>query len=675
MSKFKYVVRPARAPSAPFLFSLAVLLALLHAVLAVTATVGTSVTHDEIAHLTAGRTYNVLDDFRLQPENGNLPQRWAALPMAALSPHLPPLNGDAWWCADTWRFSHEFFYELGNDTDLMIFAGRAMISLFSAGTALLVFGWARWLFGLRGAFVSLVLFVFSPNFLAHGALATSDVTMVFFFLAAMTTWWWQLDRPAWRRVLLSGLVFGLACVAKYSAVLLLPMMLLAALFKLATRRPTTRLRFAGWIAGTLAAHGALALLVIWTFYGFRYAAVAPGLVASAIEFYRPWEWFEPRAGWSGVVVNFLRQWHLLPEAFLYGFTFVRDYAQQRGAFLSGHYSLYGWVSFFPVAFLIKTPLPCLILLAGAIVAWGRGLARCGAGWRARFGAQIETAAPLLVLAAVYGAFSLASHLNIGHRHILPIYPVLFILLGSLGAWLDPRRPLALGFLSAMLAWQAGESLWIRPHYLAYFNQIVGGPANGWRHLVDSSLDWGQDLPALARWLQLHNSGPDRAPVYLSYFGTGDPAYEGITATRLPCLPELPPKQPWYRLGPGLYCVSATMLQQVYSTQRGPWTLAAERDFRKLREIEDVLLEYQARQKDRPPNADADATMETAWKRYDTLRFARLCHYLRARQPDAVVNDTIFLYRLSARELAAATGGTLRDFTNAIEQAMLQPPAH
>ena len=665
---------PARAFSTPFLISLAVLLALFHAVLAVTATVGTSVTHDEIAHLTAGHTYNVLGDFRLQPENGNLPQRWAALPMAAIRPHLPLVNGDAFWRADTWQFSHQFFYELGNDTDLMILAGRAMISLFSAGTALLVFLWSRRLFGMRGAFLSLVLFVFSPSFLAHGALATSDVTMVFFFLAAVTTWWWQLRQPAWWRVLLSGVVFGLACVAKYSAVLLLPMMVLLALLQLAVRRPTTRLRFAGWSLATGLAHAAIGTLVIWAFYDFRYAAIAPGLPASPAEFYRAWVWFEPRAGWPGAVVNFARHWHLLPEAFLYGFTFVRDFAQQRGAFLSGHYSLHGWVSFFPIAFLIKTPVPFLLLLGWALVAWARALARCGAGWRARFAAQITAAAPLLVLATLYGAASLASHLNIGERHILPIYPVLFILAGSLGAWLDVRRPAALGCLAALVAWQAGESLWIRPHYLAYFNEIVGGPANGWRQLVDSSLDWGQDLPALARWLRQNNSGPGREPVYLSYFGTGDPAYEGIVATRLPCLPELPPKQPAYRLRPGLYCISATMLQQVYATERGPWTLAAERDYRQLRPLEDIFLQYQRRKKQRPPDRASDARMETAWKRYDELRFERLCHYLRVRRPDAVVNYTIFIYRLSADEIAASTGGSLRDFTNAIERALLHPPA-
>ena len=238
LSKVKCVFRSVRPPSEAFLLSLAVLLALLHAVLATTATVGTSITHDEIAHLTAGRAYNTLGDFRLQPENGNLPQRWAALPMNAIGPRLPPLAGDpAWQQADVWVFGNEFFYRSGNPADLMIFAGRAMISLFSAGTGLLVFFWSRKLFGTRGAFLSLGLYVFCPNLLAHGALATSDATMSFFLLAAVTAWWWQLDALTWRRVLLSALVFALACVAKFSAVLLPPMFALLALLRFFGPRP------------------------------------------------------------------------------------------------------------------------------------------------------------------------------------------------------------------------------------------------------------------------------------------------------------------------------------------------------------------------------------------------------------------------------------------------------
>jgi 4-amino-4-deoxy-L-arabinose transferase-like glycosyltransferase len=664
--------RPLAPFSEKFILALALLLAALHAVLAVTATVGTSVTNDEIAHLTAGRAYNTLNDYRLQPENGNLPQRWAALPMAAIKPHYPSLDDDYWRHAEVWVFGNRFFYLSGNPTDFMILAGRAMISLFSAGTGLLIFFWSRKLFGVRGAFLSLGLFAFDPNFLAHGALATSDVTMVFFLLASVTAWWWQLEQPSWPRTLLSAGVFALACVAKFSAVLLPPMMLLLAAVRLfAPPAPSTnRARLTGRIAVTALVHLGVAWLVIWAFYGFRYSAFNPALPAPVLDFNRPWAWVLANLGPAGRVIDVVRTLRLLPEAFLYGFSFVLEFARQRGAFLSGDYSIHGWVRFFPFAFLVKTPVPLLLLLATGLTAWGLTLVRAGrAGWE-RVRRLAWTTAPLLALFAVYWIFSLTSHLNIGHRHILPTYPVLFILLGAFGAWLKWKRPLALFVVAALGLWYAADSWRSRPHYIAYFNQLIGGAANGYRHLVDSSLDWGQDLPGLAEWLRAHNPAP-HAPVFLSYFGTGDPRYEGIIATRLPTLPRIPPPRPWYWLEPGIYCVSATMLQHVYSSVRGPWTLGLEAEYQQLRQQDAMFRLYQSE-----PGRRAELQREVsapqwnaAWARYDLLRFARLCHYLRARRPDAVIGHSIFVYRLSAAEIADATAGPIANWSAAIERAL------
>src|ERR1019366_4241654 len=140
-SKFKSVPRPASSPSHGFLVTLAVLLALAHAVMAVTATADKSMTSDEIAHLTAGHAYNLLGDFRVPPENGNLPQRWAALPLALAGAPLPPTSLQIWRDADVWRYGHALFYEQALPTEEPLFAGRAMIALFSAATGLLVFFW------------------------------------------------------------------------------------------------------------------------------------------------------------------------------------------------------------------------------------------------------------------------------------------------------------------------------------------------------------------------------------------------------------------------------------------------------------------------------------------------------------------------------------------------------
>jgi hypothetical protein len=266
--------------------------------------------------------------------------------------------------------------------------------------------------------------------------------------------------------------------------------------------------------------------------------------------------------------------------------------------------------------------------------------------------------------------SITSNLNIGHRHILPTYPVLFIAAGVLGRWLDLRRPLLAASIAALVVWHASESWRIRPHYLAYFNAFAGGPGNGWRHLVDSSLDWGQDLPGLRHWIDEH---ANREKVFLSYFGTGDPQYEGIRATKMPTLPEVGPTRPWHALAPGVYALSATMLQQVY-LMHGDWTLEREKEFQELRALEPMLLAYQndsARRSELLREAPA-ANWKAAWKRYENLRFARLCHYLRVRKPDSNIGYSILVYRLSAAELQAATGGSFREWAAIIEQAAATP---
>jgi hypothetical protein len=659
-------------PSHAFLLTLAVLLALLHAVLAVTATTEKSMTSDEIAHLVAGHAYNTRDDFRLQPENGNLPQRLAGLPMSLAGVPLPPTDLESWRTADVWNYGHTTFYRQGIAADQWLFLGRAMIALVSAATALIVFFWSRSLFGWRGGFLSLALFVFCPAFLAHGALATSDVVMTFCFVASLGAWWRHLQTPGWRWATLSALALGVAFVAKFSAVLLPPMLALTGLGWAAGEAGRT-----GWKAPLLrllrstAMHAVTTWAVIWLFYGCRFSAFAPALAEGA-TFNHGWGWMLNGIGLPAKVIWWLQQWRVLPEAWLYGLTFVLQFSRARGAFMSGDYSVTGWVMFFPFAFLVKTTLPFLLLLAGGAVAAGVTALRIRAS--EGLGAVARRLRPLLPLAAlfvIYWITSLTSHLNIGHRHILPTYPVLFIAAGWLGRGLDPRRPLVLAGIAALTLWHAGESQRARPHYLAYFNPIVGGAENGWHHLVDSSLDWGQDLPGLKRWLDVHARGE---PVFLSYFGTGDPAYEGIRTTMLPTLPEVGTPRRWHALTPGVYAIGATMLQHVYSSIRGNWTLELEREFQQLRATEAALLAYQnepARRAELLRDAPAE-NWTTAWKRYELLRFARLCHYLRVRPPEGVVGHSIRIYRLTAEELRGAVGGSPAEWRALIERAVQEP---
>jgi hypothetical protein len=329
------------------------------------------------------------------------------------------------------------------------------------------------------------------------------------------------------------------------------------------------------------------------------------------------------------VVRPLRAWHALPEPWLYGLTFVDRFSRSRVAFFFGEMGTTGWVAFFPAAFLLKTPLPALALLALAGI-----LLATQPRFGGRAGRLVYRLTPLAALGAVYAGFALTSHLNLGLRHLLPLYPVLYVGAGAVALGFH-RRWLVIA-TAVLLAWHAGESLAIRPHYLAYFNPLRGGPKQAYQYFVDSSLDWGQDLPGLKRWLEAHARGES---IFLSYFGSGSPQDEGITATRLA---DGNPNQGLRPVAPpmtgGVYCISATMFQQIYTYVRHGWTPDHERRYGELCAWSDAWRAGF----DRTPRD----TALLLFVELEHLRFGRLCAGLHRRTPDAEVGYSILIFRLT-----------------------------
>jgi len=606
-------------------------------------------TADELNYVTAGYSYWKLGDFRLPPEAGNLPQRWAALPLLAQDLHFPRLDQPAWRNADVGLLGQQFFHASGNDPARMLAAARAMIALLGVACGVLVFLWSRSLFGIKGALVSTALFAFCPNLLAHAGLATSDMAATLGFLAAVLAGWRLLHRVTLGRVLVAGAAFALLALSKFSAPLLVPILALMAIARawrgaaLTVRLGRLSKRVRGGraalaLTGAFAGAVLVAGVLIWAAYDFRYAALR-----SAGQFNVPWEdVLRPEAGSAPdavqTVVATLRAGHLLPEAWLYGLATVNHFSHYRIAYFLGDVRTTGWLAFFPVAFLLKTTLPALALLLAAGVCLARR-PQSGPRWR-----LLYRLTPLAVFAAVYAGFALSSHLNLGLRHILPLYPVFYIGAGAVALGL--RRRWLVVITVALLAWHAAASLAIRPSYLAYFNPLRGGPAHGYELFVDSSLDWGQDLPGLKRWLDGNVHGEK---VFLSYFGSGSPVGEGIKATRLadgnfdPEQREVAPA-----MTGGVYCISATMFQQIYTLVRHGWTPVHERRYQELRTWADAWL------------ADLDHTPREAalplMIELEHLRFGRLCAGLHRRTPDAEVGYSILIFRLTDADVKAALDG-------------------
>jgi hypothetical protein len=522
----------------------------LYATLAVSSMRLKSATFDESTHLAAGYSYLALGDFRMNPEHPPLVKVLSAAPLLLLDAVIRT-EDPTWTRGLQNKFGRLFLYRW-NDADEMLFWGRVPIVALGCALCAIVFIHARRRWGDVGASLALMLCVLSPEVLAHGQLVTTDIGAALFIFVAVVAFDRLTEDATPARLILAGVTLGAALATKFSAVVLFPVLLCLGLATVLSRQPIP-VRFGRVVSLTsplarlaavvifLAVMGAIALIVVWAAYGFTSAfSLDPGI--------RPNWNLTPLDQPLRPAIELLRHTGLLPEAYLYGFLSFSDSVEGRGAFLLGRRSEQGWWYYFPVTFLLKTPIALMVLIVASVtLVFSRPRS-----WRD------ESFLWLPVL--IYALIAMSFGLNIGHRHLLPIYPFLFVAAGRVGAHAClGRRRIVTGALVVMLAVSYAFSvLRVHPHYLAYFNELMGGPEQGYRHLVDSNLDWGQDLKGLKSYMDR-----ERIPrIKLSYFGTADPAYHGIVCDRLPGYP--PPERVVTQVSPGdLIAVSATNLQGVY----------------------------------------------------------------------------------------------------------------
>lgn len=654
----------------------AAILLLLGYILALTALSYKSATFDETAHITGGYAMWLKNDYRLVPHNGNLYQRWAALPALWRKDHFPTTDQTAWRTSNASDIADQFFYQSGNDVGAILGSSRALMGLIFVALGVLIYRWSLSLFGGAGATVSVLLYALSPTVLGQAALATSDMIAAFFFLASVTVFWRLLHRVSLVNVLWSGLALSGLFLSKFSCFAFLPIGLILLLLRLAQREPLPiswpgAQPARGWIGKLTIFLAVFAVLLgivmfsIWAAYGFRYSSFAnDDAVRNALTSVG-WEKVLAPMGVAGDVVQFFRSEQWLPESYLYGIAFTGYMTQAQQSFLNGAHSIYGFPFFFPYAFLVKETIPFLLLLGLAVAALVQRTRTVGTSNRAKwewFRQHAYATAPLWVLLMIYGALCLRSHLDIGLRHLLPLYPVLFIFAGGVAKWFSTRTRVLSGVVLVLLAWHAVEGARIYPNYLTYFNPISGGPSQGYKHLVDSSLDWGQDLPGLKDWLEKNHLNDGATPVYLLYFGTARPEYYRINAKQLPGFPDRVPTEPISFLQSGVYCISATHWAGVYLRCYGDWTQRYEDAYQAQKRLVPAIMAAQF-------NPDAMLKLEDRFKpqgvqpllfNFPRLRVARLCAWLREqdRQPDASIGNSILVFRLSADDLRSALEGPL-----------------
>lgn len=439
------------------------------------AIVDKSPTCDEFSnHIASGYSYLVTRDFRLNPASPPLPRMLAALPLLFLHA-AAPLQGRAWKTGNSPDFAHEFFYSANHRLDDFIFWARVPILLLSLLFALSVFFVAKGLLGEAGGLAALFLYAFCPDILAHSSLATADLAVAFFFFWAVVSFARYLKRPAWKTLAATGIFTGLALLSKFTAVLLFPLFILIALFAGKARELKI---------GRIAACLAVCFLTIWAGYGFE---VKP-LLQNTPQPEKKAAVYRQLGGER--LLHFAEKTPVPLSTFSSAFvSMMHTRREGTNAYLMGHWSRSGWWYYYFVAFAIKNTLPFLILSVLGIIFLGR------------VGFDRVTVSMLTVPIVFFFIFTMPDKAQAGIRYFLPIYPLFMILAAAAAVHLWKKIPRARIAVGALLAWHAASAVFVAPSYLAYFNELIGGPSNGYKYLRDSNVDWGQDLKGLSKWAQ------------------------------------------------------------------------------------------------------------------------------------------------------------------------------
>jgi hypothetical protein len=503
-----------------------IIICLLSLFLQFAATREDSVTTDEVVHIYAGYSYLTRHDFRLDPEHPPLLKEIGALPLLFMHLKSP---GDALWndaapyYTDSWRdtrqLGEDFLYSSGNNFRAIVFWSRVPFIMMSLLLGLFTWFWAKKLYGQKAGLLAAFLILLLPTVLAHGHLANTDVGLTLFMFVAVYFWGEFLTSRRILPLLIAALFAGFAFAAKYTAALLLPILLvlMVARFVIYEKRLRPwKLYLLGLVTVII-----IGFIVIWASYCFKTnvpppplggvaAWIAPGRTTGA----------EPP---SQALFATLRP-VLFPADYYKGLFMVFSHADTgHPAFLMGEFSNYGWWYYFPTAIFFKTPIAFFFLLILAIIITFRRRASAHAGFSEWL---------LIAPAVVFLGLSMLSKTNLGVRHVLPIFPFLCVFAAKAFHLLDPaptpasrsqpkkkkhqppakpvraagkpsRLPIA-GF-AVLAVWYlyAAISPGLDYNYIAYFNEFAGGSYGGYRLLGDSNLDWGQDLNRIHKYLVAH----------------------------------------------------------------------------------------------------------------------------------------------------------------------------
>src|SRR5258706_2721574 len=542
-----------------------------------------SITNDEIVHIPAGYYHLVAGEFQLNNEHPPLVKMWAALPLLIVQPDEPPApkTEDENFMERTWGFHERFWQANQARFQTVTFWPRVMMIPITLALGMLIFVFARKLFGETAALIAVALYVLEPTVLAHGRVVHTDVPaalayLLFFFTLykysrAGTFDTWPViagtapasvaspassrasipdsskplsrdnvafnesgrdargpsnHRPGYGQALMLGFVSAVALLTKFSMLVLLPVLAIYFVARLfinwRDRKQRTQILF----------HSAVITEVVLFLVNAAYYFQRAALEASDVR------WVAMKSpALLGFVTTFVRlASYLLPTYYLFGVYNIELHNHfGHATSLLGHYNDLGWWYYFPVAFALKTTIPFL-LLAIAGISWSV--------WRlvkrdSRF-------LWLVVPVCIYLAISLTSHINIAIRHFLPVYPFLFISASPLLAQLVPaRRTAGIAVLIVMFGWMGFEAMRTFPSYTPYMNQLASSHPH-WYYLSDSNVEWGDDVNALADYLKARGETKVTAALSAGWSTLGRYGVDYLDMVSLP--PDKTPETRYVAIG-------------------------------------------------------------------------------------------------------------------------------
>lgn len=478
-----------------------------------------SQTWDEGNHIFTGYRTWTQADFGLNPEHPPLVKLLTTVPLLSLQPKSPALE-DRFFKEDAFLRGKEFLYQ--NDADLILSRTRTAAATLTLLAALVIFLGTREMFGTGAAFIALALLAFDPNLLAHGGLITTDVGLACFMFLAVFMFYRFVKSPSALRLIVAGIAVGLVLAVKHTGLLILPILFLLTLCEIVLNRASAnRGRQVLKVFGSLALIALIGWIVLWSFYGFRYAARPDGLQLNPLlaDYVKG---LEPYEAWPISTASRLR---LLPESYLYGLVDVKLTANYYTSYVLGKVYAHGVWFYFPIAFLVKSTVGVLalfLLTLGVIAARRLNYAR----------EILFLAVPVIF----YLLVALTVGMNIGVRHILVVYVFLYVLIGG-AAWALIRMSRKWAYVvGALLLVHVASSLMAFPNYIPYANELWGGPAQTHKYLTDSNSDWGQQLKSIKQYLDQRGV----KECWFVYFAAGvaEPSYYGIPCKPLPTITTL-----------------------------------------------------------------------------------------------------------------------------------------